>query len=165
MTTPETSKIVAKRRVFYIPGYDPIHPRRYRELYRKEGASQAQISGYKIGISPKEKSDVYGWYADATVDGVTTKAEIDVLVWSDIVRNSMSNSIAATYWQLARTAWTYIASGTLRRLMWMRKGPVIAALYPVGALLLQLLLAVIAAIVVSKSGHAERRTAKFSPTI
>ena len=154
MTTPETSKIVAKRRVFYIPGYDPIHPRRYRELYRKEGASQAQISGYKIGISPKEKSDVYGWYADATVDGVTTKAEIDVLVWSDIVRNSMSNSIAATYWQLARTAWTYIASGTLRRLMWMRKGPVIAALYPVGALLLQLLLAVIAAIVVSKSGQA-----------
>ena len=27
---------VRRRRVFYIPGYDPIHPRRYRELYRKD---------------------------------------------------------------------------------------------------------------------------------
>ena len=34
---------VTRRRVFYIPGYDPIHPRRYRELYRKEGAAQADI--------------------------------------------------------------------------------------------------------------------------
>ena len=32
---------VGKRRVFYLPGYDPIHPRRYRELYRAEAARQA----------------------------------------------------------------------------------------------------------------------------
>ena len=32
---------VFRRRVFYIPGYDPFHPRRYRELYRKEAAVQA----------------------------------------------------------------------------------------------------------------------------
>ena len=44
---------VRRRRVFYIPGYDPIHPRRYRELYRKEGAAQAAISGYDIALSPK----------------------------------------------------------------------------------------------------------------
>ena len=36
---------VRKRRVFYIPGYDPIHPRRYRELYWIEGVKQADISG------------------------------------------------------------------------------------------------------------------------
>jgi len=46
-------------------------------------------------------------------------------------------------WQLGRTAWTYITTGTLRRLMWMHKGPVIAALYPVGMLLLQLLVAIV----------------------
>ena len=37
---------VKTRRVFYIPGYDPIHPRRYRELYRTEGAAQAALSDY-----------------------------------------------------------------------------------------------------------------------
>jgi hypothetical protein len=54
----------------------------------------------------------------------------------------METSVPATYLQLIRTAWTYISTGALRRLMWMRKGPVIAALYPVGMLILQLLIAV-----------------------
>ena len=35
-----------RRRVLYIPGYDPIPPRRYRELFKREGAKQAQFSGY-----------------------------------------------------------------------------------------------------------------------
>ena len=35
------SRRVRKRRVFYVPGYDPFPPRRYREFYRKEGAAQA----------------------------------------------------------------------------------------------------------------------------
>lgn len=130
---------VSRRRVFYIPGYDPIHPRRYRELYRKEGRDQARISGYEIGLKPKPKSRTFGWFANATIDGQDVQADVDVLVWSDIVRDSMSNSIPATYLQLVRTAWSYIGSGALRRLMRMRKGPVIAALYPIGMLLLQLI--------------------------
>ncbi|MCF2872704.1 hypothetical protein L0664_16660 [Octadecabacter sp. G9-8] len=132
---------VKRRKVFYIPGYDPIHPRRYRELYRTESAAQSEISGYDIGIAPKSGEN-YGWRVEARMDSQSTDAEVEVLVWSDIVRGSMSSSIPATYLQLVRTAWTYITSGALRRLMWLRKGPVIAALYPVGMLILQLLLAV-----------------------
>lgn len=131
---------VRRRQVFYIPGYDPIHPRRYRELYRKEGAAQAEISGYEIALSPKRGSDRYGWHVSARVEDAPVEAEFEVLVWSDLVRDSMSNGIPATYWQLLRTSWTYIGSGALRRLMWLRKGPVIAALYPVGMLILQALL-------------------------
>jgi len=140
---------VAKRRVFYIPGYDPIHPRRYRELYRKEGADQAKISGYKIELSPKQapksRDGRYGWHVAGSIDGTRTQADFDVLVWSDIVKTSMDLNIPQTYLVLARTAWIYISSGALRRLMWLRKGPVIAALYPIGMLLLQLLLAVLVA--------------------
>lgn len=142
MSDHKQASQVARRRVFYIPGYDPIHPRRYRELYRKEGAAQAAISGYELALSPKVGGGTYGWHVDGQIDGAAVSADVEVLVWSDIVRDSMSNSVLATYLQLARTAWTYIGSGTLRRLMWMRKGPVIAALYPVGMLLVQLLLAV-----------------------
>lgn len=143
MVTRHTKR-VSRRRVFYIPGYDPIHPRRYRELYRKEGAAQAAISGYEIALKGKKPGAHYGWTVDACIDEVRVDADFQVLVWSDIVRDSMANSIAGTYVQLARTAWTYIATGTLWRLMRMRKGPVIAALYPVGMLVLQLLLAVVA---------------------
>lgn len=138
---PET---VSRRRVFYIPGYDPIHPRRYRELYRKEGAAQAVISGYEIDLTPGPAQPHYGWRVDARIQGKQVRADVQVLVWSDIVRESMDASIAGTYLQLVRTAWTYISCGALRRLMLLRKGPIIAALYPVGMLLLQLLLAVLA---------------------
>ncbi len=136
---------VSKRRVFYIPGYDPIHPRRYRELYRTEGAVQAEISGYEIALSPKPKGAHFGWHVASTIEGAPVEAEIDVLVWSDIVRDSMETSIPGTYLQLLRTAWVYISSGALWRLMQLRKGPVIAALYPIGMLLLQLVVALLAA--------------------
>ena len=129
---------VKRRQVFYVPGYDPFPPRRYRELYRKESALQAAISGYQIGLAAKPSSETYGWRAASKINGATTVADFEVLSWSDIVRDSMPASILATYWQLLHTSWIYIVSGTLRRLMWMRKGPVIAALYPVGMLLLQL---------------------------
>ncbi len=132
---------VGKRRVFYIPGYDPIHPRRYRELYRKEGAAQAAISGYEIALKARSGGANYGWTVKSQIDGKDTHADFEVLIWSDIVRDSMAGSIPGTYWQLARTAWVYIATGTLWRLMRMRKGPVIAALYPVGMLLGQALIA------------------------
>jgi hypothetical protein len=135
---------VKTRRVFYIPGYDPIHPRRYRELYRIEGAAQAAISDYQLTLSPKQGGGNYGWQVDSVIDGGAVHVDAEVLVWSDIVRDSVANSIAATYWQLVRTAWIYIATGALWRLMKLRKGPVIAALYPVGMLLVQLLLACLA---------------------
>jgi hypothetical protein len=132
---------VFRRRVFYIPGYDPIHPRRYRELYRKEGTDQAALSGYKLGLRPKTGGGPYGWHVTGDVEGARVETQVEVLVWSDIVRGSMSNSILATYLQLVRTAWAYLGSGALFRLMRLRKGPMIAALYPIVFLLLQLLAA------------------------
>jgi len=84
------------------------------------------------------------------IDGAAVRAEMEVLVWSDIVRGSMATGIFATYVQLLRTAWIYISSGALWRLMLLRKGPVIAALYPVVVLLGQLALAVLAGVLASR---------------
>ncbi len=139
---------VYRRRVFYIPGYDPIHPRRYRELYRTESAHQAAISGYQFAVKAAMGDGPFGWHVTADIEGATVATRFGVLVWSDLVRDSMAGSILATYGHLLRTAWTYIASGALWRLMQLRKGPVIAALYPVAFLLLQLLLACTVAVAV-----------------
>lgn len=134
---------VFRRRVFYIPGYDPFHPRRYRELYRKEGNEQARISGYALDLKPKSGSGPYGWHVTTDIAGQRAEADIDVLVWSDIVKSSMDLGIAQTYLQLMRTAWAYIGSGALFRLMKLRKGPMIAALYPIVFLIVQLLVALL----------------------
>ena len=132
---------VRRRKVLYIPGYDPFPPRRYRELYRTEGKAQAAISGYDLALAPLTGRQRFGWKATLQDGQTSSEAEIEVLVWSDIVQTSMARSIPATYRQLARTAWNYIGSGALWRLMRLRKGPVIAALYPVLFLLVQLVLA------------------------
>ncbi len=145
--TVSNGQEIRRRRVFYIPGYDPIHPRRYRELYRKESARQGAVSGYEVDLIGRQGAQTYGWQVTGRMDGPhgpgETEAEFDVLVWSDIVRDSMDLNIAQTYLMMARTAWTYISSGALSRLMQLRKGPVIAALYPVGMLILQLILALL----------------------
>ena len=136
--------------MIYIPDYDPIPPRRYRELYRTEGAAQAAISGYELALRPREAGGTCGWSVRARIEQAEVEAEVDVLVWSDIVQTSMDRSIPATYLQLVRTAWIYISTGALRRLMRLRKGPVIAALYPVGMLLGQLALSVFAGWLVAR---------------
>ncbi|WP_112312284.1 hypothetical protein [Pseudogemmobacter bohemicus] len=130
-----------RRKVFYLPGYDPFHPRRYRELYRKEGTEQARLSGYDLRLMPKKAGGPYGWRVEARIEGQAVQTDMEVLVWSDIVKGSMSETIPATYLQLLRTAWAYIGSGALFRLMRLRKGPMIAALYPIVFLLLQLVVA------------------------
>lgn len=136
---------VFRRKVFYIPGYDPFHPRRYRELYRKEGADQARISGYALTMRPKTTKGPYGWHVSGEIEGGRAEADVEVLVWSDIVKDSMAQGIGATYLQLVRTAWAYIGSGALFRLMRLRKGPVIAALYPIVMLSAQALAVIVLA--------------------
>ena len=130
-----------RRRILYLPGYDPIPPRRYRELYRREGADQARICGYRLEPAERGDANGFGWAVAGQFDTRRTHAEFEVLVWSDIVQASMGQSIASTYLQLLRTAWTYLRSGALFRLMRLRRGPVLAALFPVVVLVGQLLIA------------------------
>ncbi|AUH66175.1 alpha/beta hydrolase [Paracoccus zhejiangensis] len=133
-----------RRRVLYLPGYDPFPPRRYRELYRREGAQQAAISGYGLTMGARKDRTGFGWGVTGDFPQGRTETEIEVLVWADLVQGSMGQGILTTYGQLARTAWAYIGSGALFRLMRLRRGPVIAALYPIVVLVLQLLLALLA---------------------
>ncbi len=135
-----------RRRILYIPGFDPIPPRRYRELYRREAARQAAISGYRIAMVPHRVSGGFGWRAEGAFPEGRGEARFEVLVWDDLVQASMRRGIAGTYRQLVATAWAYIGSGALFRLMRLRRGPVLAALYPVAVLLAQAIAALLVAV-------------------
>ncbi|MDB6178848.1 hypothetical protein PAF17_15230 [Paracoccus sp. Z330] len=137
-----------RRKILYIPGFDPIPPRRYRELFRRESAKQGRISDYRINMSPKGAAGrKFGWDCTGSFGSEIAQSRFDVLVWDDLVQHSMRRGILGTYVQLVTTSWTYIASGALWRLMKLRRGPVLAALYPIAVLLVQLLLGLIAGLV------------------
>lgn len=134
-----------RRKILYIPGFDPIPPRRYRELYRKESAAQAAISGYEIGVRGQAGQKRFGWRSFGRFSDGEGEAQFEVLIWTDLVQNSMQKGIPGTYRQLFATAWVYIGSGALFQLMKLRRGPVLAALYPIVMLLAQALLGLIVA--------------------
>ena len=137
------AKTVRKRKVFYLPGYDPVPARHYREMYRREGALQAGISGYTITQNALEGPQ-YGWQVEAEMDGVETVTEIEFLAWNDIVLASMQAGILASYWLLLRTLWLYLRTGVLLALIRLRPAPMLAALYPVALLGGQLALGLLA---------------------
>ena len=134
-----------RRQILYIPGFDPIPPRRYRELYRREAARQARVSGYRIQMTSRPRTVGFGWQSHGAFAEGTGEAVFEVLVWDDLVQDSMQRGIAGTYLQLVTTAWAYIGSGALFRLMRLRRGPVLAALYPIAVLLVQAIIALLAA--------------------
>lgn len=140
LTARDTGQ-VRRRRVFYIPGFDPMQTRRYRQFYRTEGPAQAAISGYVLEVGRKRGDAAHGWSVTAQIDGEDVVTEVEVLAWADIISGSMRRTIPATYGQMLRTAWIYVASGALFRLGRLRKGPTLAALYPVVMLTLQAVLA------------------------
>lgn len=147
----ETAARVFRRRVLYIPGYDPFPARRYREFYRREGAAQAALSGYSLSIRPRQ-GETYGWQVSSEMER-PAETEVEILVWADLVKGSMTQGVAGTYWLMLRTAWLYLSTGALWRLVRLRKGPMIAALYPAVALILQAVVAVVLAGVVLGLAH------------
>jgi len=132
IVTEPLTPTVRRRHVFYVPGYDPMPPRRYRELYRVEGKKQAKISGYELSIKGSTgQNERYHWLVNTQIDGAETDTRIEFLRWNDIVFDSMRNSIPQTYWLLLKTLWLYVSSGTLGALGRLRRAPILAAMYPV----------------------------------
>ena len=96
---------VTQRKVFYLSGYDALGPRRYRELYRREGPKQAMISGYKLAVSglPRSENGNFRWNAVFGSGQNTTSTEFEFLGWDDIVRETYRHSLRLVYALMFRT--------------------------------------------------------------
>ena len=140
---------VTRRLIFYVPGFDPFPLRRYRELYRTEAKRQTALAGHQIYQLPPDPALGADWGVDSVFEGQRTFAAFIVLGWSDLVKHAMSAGILRTYVALFQTLWIYLYSRAFFDLIQMRKGPVIAVLYPVVMLLSQLFIALFTAWLVS----------------
>jgi len=143
---------VRKRQVFYLPGYDPMPARHYREMYRREGAQQAAISGYGLEMHAAGEAGRYAWQVTGHFGDETVVTEVECLTWNDIVQSSMQASIPATYWLMLRTLWLYLRTGALFALIRLRPAPMLAAVYPVAMLSGQLALGLLALTLVVWAG-------------
>ncbi len=131
---------VARRKVFYVSGFDPLGARRYRELYRKEGPLQGEVAGYDINVKGQKRTECgnYTWQVRHKVDDSRTISDFEFLGWDDIVRHSIRPSLGYVYSLMFRTLWTYLSSGAIRAMWRLRSGPLIAGLVPAGLMLFYL---------------------------
>ena len=131
---------VARRKVFYVSGFDPLGARRYRELYRTEGPLQGGVSGYKVNVQGRKRTECgnYTWHVKHRQGAVKTVSEFEFLGWDDIVRHSIRPSLGHVYGLMFRTLWIYLSSGAIRSMWRLRSGPLIAGLVPAALMIFYL---------------------------
>lgn len=134
---------VARRKVFYISGFDPLGPRRYRELYRKEGPEQGRICGYDLKLRALPRTDCGNLRWTVTYDRgpITSSSEFEFLGWDDIVRHSIRPSLLYVYSLMFKTLWIYLSSGAISAMGRLRSGPLIAGLVPAALMIFYLVYA------------------------
>ncbi len=93
---PDPDPPVARRILFYLPGYDPDGERRYRTLFLREIRRYARIFGVPLPRVSRPVASADGlsqsWTVEAEDGGTRTRTEYDVLLWSDLVRRDMARS-------------------------------------------------------------------------
>lgn len=125
---PECYSPVRRRRVFYVPGFDPVPPRRYRELYRGQAHKQAVICDYSLTVeSGASPSDWATCFEDETG---RTDTVFSVLDWSDLVRGAMDVSRWAVVCAGLKSAGIYLRSGAFPAMLRLRRGPVLVSCFP-----------------------------------
>jgi hypothetical protein len=77
-----------RRRLLFIPGYDPRSPAAYHRMWTEEAPKQAAVSGAVIGVGRKraEGDNALGWTVQATMDGRAAETRVTLLRWDDLVR-------------------------------------------------------------------------------
>lgn len=141
---------VARRRVFFVSGFDPEGPRRYHDIYRREGARQAKIAGYDltVGALAYEGREGARWEVEMRRDAGATATSVAMLRWDDVARARMRRPLWALYVLMAATVRRYVGSGAFAALCRVRAVSTWVGMYPVAMMLLYLAGALAAAALV-----------------
>lgn len=147
--TPTGKGPVARRTVFYLPGFDPRGPLHYHRLYAGEARKQAAVNGLTIDVSKRRNVDSSESAWTLTADGVST--EFRFLRYEDIVRKQWPANGAAMFGGILRYSWHFQRMGVFRAILRNSWPSFVAVIYPLGllagsfavALLLGLLVAIV----------------------
>ena len=90
--TPRPEPVVRRRRVFFLPGFDPRGPVHYHRTYREEAERQSQTdraaggTSYTVSDSQPEGEDCVGWTVHCTAAGVDVHTRYSYLGWDSMSR-------------------------------------------------------------------------------
>lgn len=127
---PDPQRVVHKRCVFYLSGFDPTGASRYHALYRDEARKQSEVSGVQMDVGPRQKTPQGNafWQVSAqTPDGVVV-THFEFLRWDDIVRRHWPKNLAGLLLDVVATTWLNVRTGAAWRMLKLAWPPVVAML-------------------------------------
>ena len=133
---------VRRRLVLYLSGFDPRGVRYYHQLYRADAAKQANVSGYDIEVSKRERiaPHLLKWDVRHTQDGATVETEYLYCEWDDIVRQFWVKQPIKLAWVTLTASWRALRSGVFSNTFRWSWPAGVTATMPAIAILLLLLL-------------------------
>jgi hypothetical protein len=108
---------VHRRLVLYLSGFDPRGVRYYHQLYRAEAQAQANVSGYRIEVSKRERIDahLHQWNVRYAHDTETVDTDYVYAEWDDIVRQFWVKQPAKLAWVTLTASWRALRSGVFAK--------------------------------------------------
>ena len=78
-----------RRRLLFIPGYDPRSPAAYHRMWVEEAPKQAAVSGavIEVGRRRADGDRALDWTVRTVMDGREAETRVTLLRWDDLVRS------------------------------------------------------------------------------
>jgi pimeloyl-ACP methyl ester carboxylesterase len=145
---------VARRRVFYISGFDPRGVAAYHRLFLEEARKHAARSGGALSVGARKREDRLAstWLAESAVNGEAVETTFEFMHWDDIARRHWHEGVRMLYRLAFKTYWHWMVASDflVRRIFRVSRWNFLTGIAP--AFVLFLLPPI--AILVGWAGHA-----------
>ena len=142
---PLSDAPVARRRVYYLAGFDTRSPRFYHQLYREGAEQQQQVNGWGYRVGELVAGPAHSSHFDIRSEGPVGRVDTTYtfLQWNDIIRLHwpastlrVAASIPAFYWHYARHGCLARTRVLARPFYWMIMLPLLYMLVGAGVAVL-----------------------------
>lgn len=123
----------ARRRVYFISGFDPRGVAFYHRLYREEARKQAKVNGasFEVGARRRIGAIHHGWTVNARWPEGAVEVDYRFLAWDDVIRDRWTKNWAHCISQyLVRIPFFVFSRAILKIGQWSNRTQLFAALIP-----------------------------------
>lgn len=127
-----SQRLVHKRCVLYLSGFDPKGAAHYHALYRKEADRQARVSGFNVVVGPRRKlsNGNAQWSLQAQDSGGDVATDYEFLRWDDVVRSHWQKNLWRVWWDVFTTSLHFMRTGALWRMKRLSTPPFLVLFAP-----------------------------------
>ena len=110
------NRLIRRRRVLYVSGFDPRGPSFYHRMLRDECAKHTVLSGTPMIVGQRRTVSplVQAWTVLSGENGEEVETRYEFLRWDDIIREHWPRSMMRVWAESIHATWVYIRAGITR---------------------------------------------------